>query len=182
MYFCFKINNLKNSKRMNSLSICNHVKSNFYLMKKMFTVLIIFLSLIQTGCQKTDSSQKDTDDAIINKYLSEKKISATKTSSGLYYFIQPDTLPKGKQVTPNSSLIVKYKGYLPNDSIFDQNVNGSAINLTTTIKGWSEGLTKFRVGDKGSLFIPSHLGYGANATNKIPANSVLLFDLEVIEN
>lgn len=167
---------------MYSVSIYNLLKLNFITSKILLVVFIFMLSFIQSGCQKMDSTQKETDDAIIQSYLLKKNITAIKTSSGLYYSIEKDTLPKGKLVSPNSSLIVRYKGYLPNDSIFDQNLNGSAINLTTTIKGWSEGLTKFRVGEKGSLFIPSHLGYGANATNKIPANSVLFFDIEVIEN
>ena len=167
---------------MNSVSIYNLLKLNLTTSKILLAVFIFMLSFFQSGCQKMDSTQKETDDTIIKSYLLKNNITAIKTSSGLYYSIEKDTLPKGKLVSPNSSLIVRYKGYLPNDSIFDQNVNGAAINLTTTIKGWSEGLTKFRVGDKGSLFIPSHLGYGANATNKIPANSVLFFDIEVIEN
>jgi FKBP-type peptidyl-prolyl cis-trans isomerase FkpA len=167
---------------MNSVSIYNLLKLNLTISKILLAVFIFMLSFIQSGCQKMDSTQKETDDGIIKSYLQKKNITAIKTSSGLYYSIEIDTLPKGKQVSPNSSLIVKYKGYLPNDSIFDQNLNGTAINLTTTIKGWSEGLPKFKVGEKGSLFIPSHLGYGENSTNKIPSNSVLIFDIEIIEN
>lgn len=167
---------------MNLVSNSNLLKLNLITSKKLIAAFMIMIAFLQSGCEKTDSSQKEIDDALIKNYLLKKNITATKTSSGLYYFIEKDTLEKGKQVSPNSSLIVKYKGYLPNDSIFDQNLNGTSINLTTTIKGWSEGLPKFKVGEKGTLFIPSHLGYGANSTNKIPANSVLFFDVEIIEN
>jgi FKBP-type peptidyl-prolyl cis-trans isomerase FkpA len=166
---------------MKYLSNVTHTSKSLK-MKKLVTIIVLLVSFLQTGCQKTDTSQKDMDDTLIKNYLAKKNITAIKTESGLYYRIQKDTLPKGKQVSPNSSLIVKYKGYLANDSIFDQNLNGTSINLTTTIKGWSEGLPKFKVGEKGSLFIPSHLGYGENATNKIPSNSVLIFDIEIIEN
>ncbi len=167
---------------MNLVSNSNLLKLNLITSKKLIAAFMIMIAFLQSGCEKTDTSQKEIDDALIKNYLLKKNITATKTSSGLYYFIEKDTLEKGKQVSPNSSLIVKYKGYLPNDSIFDQNLNGTSINLTTTIKGWSEGLPKFKVGEKGTLFIPSHLGYGANSTNKIPANSVLFFDVEIIEN
>lgn len=167
---------------MNLVSNSNLLKLNLITSKKLIAAFMIMIAFLQSGCEKTDTSQKEIDDALIKNYLLKKNITATKTSSGLYYFIKKDTLEKGKQVSPNSSLIVKYKGYLPNDSIFDQNLNGTSINLTTTIKGWSEGLPKFKVGEKGTLFIPSHLGYGANSTNKIPANSVLFFDVEIIEN
>lgn len=167
---------------MNLVSNSNLLKLNLITSKKLIAAFMIMIAFLQSGCEKTDTSQKEIDDALIKNYLLNKNITATKTSSGLYYFIKKDTLEKGKQVSPNSSLIVKYKGYLPNDSIFDQNLNGTSINLTTTIKGWSEGLPKFKVGEKGTLFIPSHLGYGANSTNKIPANSVLFFDVEIIEN
>lgn len=165
---------------------------NSYSKKKLTTIIVLFIFFLQTGCQKMDTTQKAIDDAIIKDYLKKNKTNATKTESGLYYHIIPqDNLPKGKQVSPNSSLIISYKGLLSNDSLFEQNLFGTGFNLTKTIKGWSEGLTKFKVGDTGCLYIPSHLGYGSNTIdksptnsvlNKIPANSVLIYGIKVIEN
>ena len=87
----------------------------------------------------------------------------------------------GKQVTNNSTLYVKYKGYLSDSTVFDENTTGTSISLNSVITGWQEGLTYFNVGGKGKLFIPSHLAYGKNVNGKVPANSVLFFDIEVLE-
>ena len=50
------------------------------------------------------------------------------------------------------------------------------------IKGWEEGLAYFPAGSKGTLYIPSNLGYGDRGIgNLIPPNSTLVFDIEVLK-
>jgi FKBP-type peptidyl-prolyl cis-trans isomerase FkpA len=144
-----------------------------------YLTLIFSFTLFLFSCNKVDNSQDITDDKIINEYLSSHKIIASKTNSGLYYHI--DSVGKGKKVNPKNTIYIKYTGKLANDSIFDQNLNGTSLNLNTAINGWKEGLTYFNVGSVGKLFIPSKLGYGKNTVGKVPSNSVLIFDIEVIE-
>jgi FKBP-type peptidyl-prolyl cis-trans isomerase len=48
------------------------------------------------------------------------------------------------------------------------------------IAGWREGLQLFGKGGKGTLFIPSQLAYGNTPMSGIPANSVLIFDIHLI--
>jgi FKBP-type peptidyl-prolyl cis-trans isomerase 2 len=49
------------------------------------------------------------------------------------------------------------------------------------IKGWDEGLTERRVGEKRKLTIPARMGYGSRAMGSaIPANSALVFDVELL--
>ncbi len=138
------------------------------------------LSSSLMSCTKTSTAEQDKkDDDAITSYLSQHSIDATKTSSGLYYTIEdPGT---GMQVSANNTVYMKYKAYLLDGTVFDENKIGTNITLPNTIKGWQEGIPKFKVGGKGKLFIPSKLGYGAEATGKIPANSVLIFEVEVIE-
>lgn len=146
-------------------------------MKAFISFLVLSTTLF--SCNKIDNSQDTIDEKIIKDYLISKKITATKSASGLYY--QIDSVGLGKKVNPTNTVYIKYTGKLTNDSIFDQNQNGTYLSLKTAINGFREGVSYFNVGGKGKLFIPSKLAYGKNSVGKVPANSVLIFDLELIE-
>jgi FKBP-type peptidyl-prolyl cis-trans isomerase FklB len=48
------------------------------------------------------------------------------------------------------------------------------------IKGWQEALVLMKPGAKWQLFIPPELAYGPRAQSKIPSNSLLIFDVNVV--
>ena len=62
-------------------------------------------------------------------------------------------------------------------------IHGEPITfgLIQVIKGWTEALQLMKVGGKMKLFIPPELGYGNSARPGIPANSVLVFDVELLD-
>jgi FKBP-type peptidyl-prolyl cis-trans isomerase len=98
----------------------------------------------------------------------------------LYYVV--DEIGEGAEITATSDVAVRYKGFYTNGTILDQNTeNGIAINLQKAIRGWTEGLQHFREGGSGMLLIPSHLAYGSANYNGIPAGSVLIFEIELID-
>ena len=142
------------------------------------SVCILAMSLFSCKKTSTDIQDKIDNDSIVN-YLNQHSIQATKTTSGLYYIIEQQGT--GMQVSSNNTVYMKYKAYLLNGTVFDESKVGTTLTIPNTIKGWQEGIPKFKVGGKGKLFIPSKLGYGTEATGSIPANSVLIFDVEVIE-
>lgn len=142
-------------------------------------ILLSFISLISFSCKKKKiSNQANEDEKIITDYISSHNLNATATGSGLYYVITT----QGTGIHPNfaSNVTVKYKGYLKDESVFDQNTTGATFSLNSVIKGWQEGIPYFKKGGKGMLLIPSALGYGDKATGKIPANSVLIFDIDLV--
>lgn len=148
---------------------------------KTYIILIasIFL-LVFMGCKrKKISNQAKEDEKIITDYISAHGLSATATGSGLYYVIS--TQGTGVQPNANSTVTVKYKGYLKDGTVFDQSTSGATFSLNSVIKGWQEGIPYFKKGGKGVLLIPSALGYGNQATGNIPANSVLIFDIELVD-
>ena len=129
-------------------------------------------------------NQKGTDDKLLVEYISSKKINATKSKSGLYTAISKNGA--GVNAKAGQFITVHYTGKLLDGTIFDSSVGKDPIEFQLgqgmVIAGWDEGLTNFNKGSKGSILIPSHLGYGPMpAGDKIPANSILIFDIEVVK-
>jgi len=87
-------------------------------------------------------------------------------------------------------LTMNYTGKLTNGTVFDSNVDpkfGHVTPFTFTlgagqvIAGWDEGLVGMKVGEKKILTIPPEKGYGDRAVSTIPANSTLIFDVELVD-
>ena len=111
-----------------------------------------------------------------------KKPNVKTTASGLQYIIEKE----GTGKTPKATDIVKvhYEGKLTNGTVFDSSFErGEPIEfpLNQVIPGWTEGLQLMKEGGKYTFFIPSNLGYGPQGTGPIPANSTLIFKVELIQ-
>jgi peptidylprolyl isomerase len=105
------------------------------------------------------------------------------TASGLKY--TDEVLGTGATPQKGQMISVNYTGTLLNGSKFDSSYDHGKpyqfrIGTGTVIKGWDEGLMSMKVGGKRHLVIPPSLGYANSAQPKIPANSTLLFDVELV--
>lgn len=130
------------------------------------------------------SEQNGIDDKLIQDYLASKQLTAQKTPNGIYYIVEKTG--NGKHPLPTDKVKVNYTGMLLDGTKFDASSDhgGPAdLSLMQVIKGWSEGIPMFDEGGKGKLIIPSSLAYGKNAPpgSPIKANSVLMFDIELIK-
>jgi len=103
------------------------------------------------------------------------------TASGLQYeVLKSGTGPKAKA---SDTVRVHYHGTLVDGTVFDSSVTRgepAEFPVTGVIQGWIEALQLMSVGDKFKLYIAPELGYGPRATGKIPANSVLIFEVELL--
>jgi FKBP-type peptidyl-prolyl cis-trans isomerase FkpA len=148
--------------------------------RKVLTFFILLV--IASACQEDVTDYGPIDKKIIEDYLVANDLTAQSTSSGLYYIIED---PGGiNHPTINSYVSVNYKGYLTDGTVFDQSYTaGTPANmaLSNLVKGWQEGLQLIGVKGKIKLLIPSALGYGSTAKSYIPANSVLIFDINLVE-
>lgn len=142
-------------------------------------VLIIPLLLLLLACSK-ENSQAEKDDQIINDYKSQNNIEVSKHTSGLYYTIT--TEGTGSQPTATSTVEVRYKGYFTDNSVFDQTEGSSTatFEIPKLIEGWKICIPLLKVGGKGTFFIPSALGYGSQGSSGVPPNTVLIFDIELV--
>ncbi|WP_313551709.1 FKBP-type peptidyl-prolyl cis-trans isomerase [Pseudomonas sp.] len=111
-----------------------------------------------------------------------KREGVVTTASGLQYEVVKKA--DGPQPKPNDVVTVHYEGRLVDGTVFDSSIKrGSPIDLPVSgvIPGWVEALQLMHVGEKYKLYIPSELAYGAQSPSPaIPANSVLVFDLELL--
>lgn len=142
---------------------------------------LLFVSLIFSSCAKKKAEeQAAADKTIIKNYIAANSLLANESETGLHYVIDLPGL--GASCNSFSTVRVAYKGYLTNGTVFDESSeDGITFGLQSVIKGWTEGIPFFKEGGEGILLIPSALGYGANAVGTIPANSVLIFDVKLIE-
>ncbi len=106
----------------------------------------------------------------------------TKTASGLYY--RDLTLGTGATVLVGKRVSIHYTGWLTNGTQFDANQPPSSpfqftVGVGQVIKGFDEGARGMAVGGRRQLIIPPSLAYGARAQGPIPANSVLVFQIDL---
>jgi len=131
----------------------------------------------------TDSTtQAAADDAMIQQFIKENKTDAVNKYEDVYYSIIKQGTGRKVQVT--DTVTVFYKGYLLSDgSVFDQTREKPAtFPLNRLIKGWQIGVPLLNVGGKIKIVIPSGLAYGIRTRSpKIPPNSILVFEVEVVE-
>ena len=89
----------------------------------------------------------------------------------------------GAIVCPGAKVKVNYVGALWNGTVFDSSYERgepAEFSLTQVVKGWTYGLAHARVGDRLEVVIPASLGYGSQAKGTIPANSTLVFVVNIL--
>lgn len=155
-------------------------------------LLLVVVSILNTGCLK-DGYDSFTCTAKIPEinvpaaeitqveaYLTANNITnAVKHPTGLFYIIENEGT--GNRPTLCTNVAFTYKGQLTDGTVFDQATNPVLFPLGQLITGWQIGIPLVKSGGKIRLFIPPSLGYGNRAVSSIPANSVLIFDVTVIE-
>lgn len=103
-----------------------------------------------------------------------------KTESGLLYKVIKAG-KKGKQLKNGDRVKVNYVGKHIDGTQFDANKDMTFTVGQGTIAGFGEGLALMASGAKYELYIPANLAYGKRGAGSIPANSALVFEIEVIE-
>ncbi len=104
------------------------------------------------------------------------------TKSGLQYQVMTDGT--GKIPTKDDVIKAHYKGSLITGEQFDSSYDRgqpAEFPVGGVIPGWTEALQMMKVGSKFKLWIPSDLAYGPAARPGIPANSVLAFEVELLD-
>ncbi|MCG8327318.1 MAG: FKBP-type peptidyl-prolyl cis-trans isomerase [Chitinophagales bacterium] len=147
------------------------------------TILQLSYYLIGDAATLADQEQN----TIVN-YAIDNLIPLERTNSGLFYRILQEG--EGEQLEWGDYVSAHYKGYYMDSKVFDSSYKRDKpmnFYIGNMVPGWNEGLQLIKPGGKMQLFVPSALGYGEKGLGNeedgylVPPNSILVFDLEVLE-
>lgn len=135
--------------------------------------LVIIAVLVVIGYRNGETTQVDQGAAVGT------------APSGNPLSIQDTLVGTGAEAKTGDTVTVHYVGKLTDGTTFDSSVDrGEPFTFTLgagqVIRGWDEGLVGMKVGGTRMLTISPEFGYGANAVGPIPANSTLIFEVQLI--
>lgn len=157
-----------------------------------------YFDMVAKKAEEAAAKQIVIDNEILDNYMAENNIEAEKTESGLRYVITEEG--SGPNAEVGQTVSVAYAGRILDGPYFDTsdeslakeqgifNANRPAYEPYTfplgrgqVIKGWDEGIALLNEGAKATLYIPSPLGYGNRGSGTIKPNSILVFDVELVD-
>ena len=147
--------------------------------------LSIILVLALFSCQKPSSEKEnevtETQSTTVQVPAVDKEFT---TPTGLKYI--DEVIGTGRSPQTGDQVKVHYTGTLEDGTKFDSSRDRNQpfefpLGIGRVIKGWDEGVATMKEGGKRKLIIPSELAYGSRNMGSIPPNSILLFDVELIE-
>jgi FKBP-type peptidyl-prolyl cis-trans isomerase FkpA len=139
-------------------------------MNRVCSLIILMLALLMTSCSKSAPTQVSGPGAT--------------TASGLQYW--DVKTGSGTEAIPGKTVSVHYTGWLADGTKFDSSRDRNEpfqfmLGARRVISGWDEGVAGMKVGGMRQLRIPPALGYGSRPNGPIPANSTLIFDVELLD-
>ncbi len=143
------------------------------------------MASLQKNIRDKAKLEGDTNLKIADEFLEKNKKSNSEvkeTPTGLQYRI----LKEGTGTSPSSTdkVRVHYVGKLLDGTVFDSSVERgepSEFGLNQVIRGWTEGLQLMKQGAKYEFFIHPKIAYGSRPRPKIPGNSLLIFEVELLD-
>jgi FKBP-type peptidyl-prolyl cis-trans isomerase FklB len=140
---------------------------------------------LQAYVRSTAEAAATRNRAAATDYLARnaKEKGIVTTPSGLQYKVVNPGDKKAPPIAASDQVTVQYRGKLLDGTEFDSSyARGvpATFPVTGVIKGWQEALVLMKPGSKYQLFIPPDLAYGSVPKPKIPAGSLLIFEVEVV--
>ncbi len=120
--------------------------------------------------------------ALITRFNKETGLEPVVTPSGLVHYVVREG--DGASPTIADKVKVHYRGVFTDGGQFDSSYDRdkpTVFGVTQVIAGWTEGLQLMKVGGESKFIIPSDIAYGANPPRGILPNSILIFDVELLE-
>ncbi|MEM9987377.1 MAG: FKBP-type peptidyl-prolyl cis-trans isomerase [Bacteroidota bacterium] len=153
-------------------------------MKYFQTILGLLLSLfLFYGCnnQPSTEEQAQIDRLRIEDYVKANNLVGEFTEDGIFYRVSSGADTAAVSPGLGDSLYMEYTGSFLNNEVFDRSDGPDSLALSRTIEGWRLALPLFNEGSEGYFILPSESAYGPTGFSIIPPNTVLRFDIRLIE-
>ena len=158
--------------------------------KKYYTFRLSLIDFKDKEAYKKDKTEKAdkqtlTDSIAMAAYLAKSNPNGfIMDSYGKWFFRQ--SLGSGRKIVVADSVTIHYVGKLISNKQFDNSYDRKqpftfVVGKKQVIEGLDKGIQNFSFGDKGTLIIPSGSAYGDKEVGKIPPNSILIFELEILQ-
>ncbi|GAB3883597.1 FKBP-type peptidyl-prolyl cis-trans isomerase [Spirosoma agri] len=157
-------------------------------MSKNYGFALLIGAILASSCQQADQTPctativttkaPSEEVATLKQFIDAGKLAATFDERGFYYTIQSPG--SGTKPTVCSNVTVNYTGKLTNGTTFDSGT-GISFGLNQLIVGWQEGIPLVAPGGSITLYLPPSLAYGPQEQNNIPANSILIFQIDLVK-
>lgn len=150
--------------------------------------MLLMAGMLITACQSAD--QTPCTAAIVTTQAPQEEVSALQKvikaqyptarfdKRGFYYQLQAPG--SGQKPTVCSTVTVNYTGTLTDGTRFDSGTR-VRFGLDQLIVGWQEGIPLIAPGGSITLYLPPSLAYGSQEQAGIPANSILVFRIDLLE-
>ncbi|MEO7617914.1 MAG: FKBP-type peptidyl-prolyl cis-trans isomerase [Candidatus Saccharibacteria bacterium] len=154
---------------------------NIIAVASLAAIALIVGVVLAVSHPKTASIQDDK--SAKNQSTTQEKKTVTPDTTDLK--ITDEVVGTGAEATTGSTISVNYLGTLLDGTKFDSSYDRNQpfefkLGAGQVIEGWDKGFAGMKVGGKRKLVIPSSLGYGASGVGSIPANSTLVFEVELL--
>ena len=164
-----------------SQALQNASKGNIYFTpEQMESLMVRFQNQLNDEMKKECESNIEAGKAYMQKIRNNKSVYTT--ASGLSYMRKK--AGNGKKPAATDRVKVHYTGRLIDGKVFDSSVERGeplTFSLNQVISGWTEGLQLMDEGSRYILYIPHNLAYGERRVGDIPAGSLLVFEVELLE-
>lgn len=157
---------------------------------KYYTFILHLINFKQKDVYTSEKKEQYTnqilkDSISIQEYIKNYDIKACKQDENGNWFLRRQ-YGNGKRIKDGDTVSLHYIGKLTNNEEFDNSFNRNQlftfiVGKNSVIEGLDKGIKQFVYGDKGILIIPSRYAYGDKEVGKIPANSILIFEMEIKE-
>ncbi len=149
-------------------------------------LLVLSLSLFSCGNDQIfdEGAQLETDILLIEDFLASNQLEADTLLPSEIRIIVDDP-GEDEKADFGATVFTHYIGYLLDGTEFDSSEGGPPFSFVVdrgdVVQGWDIAFKELGKGGRATFFLPSAMGYGNRALRDIPANSVLVFEVQVID-